>query len=390
MGSFNSMITQVRRAQDEAHANHLKEQNQRAYLQSVLSNLSSGVLSFDPGKTLQTHNSRASAILKVELDQYTRQDLPRLCEEHTYLKGFCDHLVEVMDSGRTGQTEISLDTEQGKQLLMVRTSTLSLDDQIANGWVVVFDDVTNLVTAERDAAWGEVARRLAHEIKNPLTPIGLSAERIRRKYLDALPESERGALDRSTRTIAEQVQTLKRMVDGFASYARSERLDLRDVDLNHLIEDVVELHRQPENPIRFTLRLDPDLAPMSLDQDGIRQILNNIIVNACDAQRECSDASIAIETRAEVQHEQMGVGLIFQDNGPGFEEHIIGQVFEPYITSKEEGTGLGMAIVKRITQAHGGFVIVSNPQPGGGQVKVWLPRSSSERETTEHTRDRQT
>ena len=373
VASFNSMITQVRRAQDDAQANHLKEQNQRAYLQSVLSNLSSGVLSFDDAQALQTHNSRASAILGTDLDQYNKQTLLELSLNHPDLKEFCDHLTEVMDNGRTGEQEISQDSAQGKQLLMVRTSTLSIKDQITSGWVVVFDDVTNLVTAERDAAWGEVARRLAHEIKNPLTPIGLSAERIRRKYLHKLPESEREALDRSTRTIAEQVQTLKRMVDAFASYARSERLDLRDVDLNRLIEDVVDLYRQALNPIEFSLSLEGTLNLMRLDQDGLRQILNNIIGNACDALNQTPDARILITSKLEVQQEISGVSIVIQDNGPGFEKHIIDKVFEPYVTNKLDGTGLGMAIVKRIAQAHGGFVIVSNQDQGGGRVKVWLP-----------------
>jgi nitrogen fixation/metabolism regulation signal transduction histidine kinase len=238
--------------------------------------------------------------------------------------------------------------------------------------------VTSLVTAERDAAWGEVARRLAHEIKNPLTPIGLSAERIRRKYLHKLPESEREALDRSTRTIAEQVQTLKRMVDAFASYARSERLNLRNADLNRLIEDVVDLHREPEHPVAFSLQLETALKPMQFDQDGIRQILNNIVGNACDALKGSDDAKILISTQLETQHDQPGVSIIVEDNGPGFEPEIIARVFEPYITSKAEGTGLGMAIVKRIAQAHGGFVIVSNQEQGGGSVKVWLPESISD------------
>ncbi len=378
VGSFNSMIDQVRRAQDDAQANHLREQTQRAYLQSVLSNLSSGVLSFDHTQALQTHNNRASAILGTDLGQFNKQTLPDLCQVHPNLRGFCEHLNEVMDNGRTGEQEIRLDTEQGKQLLMVRTSTLSLEDHIASGWVVVFDDVTNLVTAERDAAWGEVARRLAHEIKNPLTPIGLSAERIRRKYLNKLPESEREALDRSTRTIAEQVQTLKRMVDAFDSYARSERLNLRDVDLNRLIEDVVDLHREPENPIRFRLELENHLKPMHLDQDGIRQILNNIVGNACDALKGTPKAEISISSKRETQHEQPGISIRVQDNGPGFEAHIVDKVFEPYVTSKAEGTGLGMAIVKRITQAHGGFVIVSNQGRGGGNVKTWLPETRSD------------
>ena len=378
VASFNSMITQVRRAQHDAQANHLREQNQRAYLQSVLSNLSSGVLSFDHVHRLQTHNTRASAILGIDLEHYTNKTLPELCQTHQNLKEFCEHLNGVMDNGRTGEQEIGLDSEQGKQLLMVRTSTLALEDHITSGWVVVFDDVTNLVTAERDAAWGEVARRLAHEIKNPLTPIGLSAERIRRKYLHKLPESEREALDRSTRTIAEQVQTLKRMVDAFASYARSERLNLGDVHLNPLIEDVVELRREPGNPVKFSLQLDKALNPMQLDRDGIRQILNNIVGNACDALHDTVDAEITICSQQEIQQDQAGVSIRVQDNGPGFGSDIIARVFEPYITSKADGTGLGMAIVKRIAQAHGGFVIVSNPEQGGGCVKVWLPESSSD------------
>ena len=377
VGSFNSMITQVRRAQDNAQANHLLEKRQRAYLQSVLSNLSSGVLSFDHTQVLQTHNNRASAILGADLTQYNRNSLRELCLSHPNLNAFCEHLKEVMDNGRTGEQEISLNSPQGKQLLMVRTSTLSIEDHIASGWVVVFDDVTNLVTAERDAAWGEVARRLAHEIKNPLTPIGLSAERIRRKYLNKLPESEREALDRSTRTIAEQVQTLKRMVDAFASYARSERLNLRNADLNRLIEDVVELHREPENPITFSLQLETAMKPMMFDQDGLRQVLNNVIGNTCEALKGMPDATISICSKLETQQEQPGVSVIIKDNGRGFEPQIIDRVFEPYITSKTDGTGLGMAIVKRITQAHGGFVVVSNLEQGGGCVKIWLPKSTA-------------
>jgi len=382
VSSFNAMITQVKLAQTEARANHLKEQNQRAYLESVLSNLSSGVLSFDNAQALQTHNARASAILNTDLAQYHNQPLLKLCIGEPALKGFCEHLLEVMDRGLTGEQEIRLDSDQGKQLLMVRTSSLSIDQHTASGWVVVFDDVTNLVHAERDAAWGEVARRLAHEIKNPLTPIGLSAERIRRKYLNNLPEEERPALDRSTRTIIEQVQALKRMVDAFSNYARSERLAIHQIDLNLLIGDVVELYRQPGNPIQFTLDLDRSLQHIPLDPDGIRQILNNVLVNARDALRSTDDAIVELSTQADEQREREGVRITIRDNGPGFDESIIHQVFEPYVTSKSTGTGLGMAIVKRIVQAHGGFVLVSNHPDGGGQVQVWLPVTQPEAAST--------
>ena len=371
VSSFNSMINRVRHAQDLADANHLKEQNQRAYLQSVLSNLSSGVLTFNEAQDLQIHNARASAILNIDLEQCMGTKLGSLCQQSEHLLAFCKHLAGVMAKGLTGEQEISLDSERGKQLLMVRTSTLSVKEDVASGWVVVFDDVTNLVHAERDAAWGEVARRLAHEIKNPLTPIGLSAERIRRKCLSSLPEAERAALDRSTRTIAEQVQTLKRMVDAFSNYARSERLNLQDVDLKRLIEDVVELHQQLDNPITFELDLDSKLEHIQLDYDGIRQILNNVIGNACDALQSTPEPQIQISAIEEIQQSQAGISIVVKDNGAGFDEQIIDQVFEPYVTTKVEGTGLGMAIVKRIAQAHGGFVVASNHE-AGGQVKVWL------------------
>lgn len=371
VSSFNSMINRVRHAQDEADANHQKEQKQRAYLQSVLSNLSSGVLTFNEAQDLQTHNARASEILNIELEQCSGAKLGSLCQQSGHLLEFCQHLGEVMAKGLTGEQELSLDSERGKQLLMVRTSTLSVEEGVASGWVVVFDDVTNLVHAERDAAWGEVARRLAHEIKNPLTPIGLSAERIRRKCLSSLPKAERAALDRSTRTIAEQVQTLKRMVDAFSNYARSERLDLQDVNLNRLVEDVVELHQQLDNPIEFELDLDSKLTHIQLDYDGIRQILNNVVGNACDALQSTAKPRIQISTIEEIQHAQTGIGIVVKDNGSGFDEQIIDQVFEPYATTKVEGTGLGMAIVKRIAQAHGGFVVASNHE-AGGQVKIWL------------------
>lgn len=375
VSSFNSMINRVRHAQDEADANHLKEQKQRAYLQSVLGNLSSGVLTFNEAQDLQTHNARASAILNVDLEQCMGTKLGSLCQQSGHLLEFCKHLADVMAEGLTGEQEISLDSARGKQLLMVRTSTLSVEEGIASGWVVVFDDVTNLVHAERDAAWGEVARRLAHEIKNPLTPIGLSAERIRRKCLPSLPEAERAALDRSTRTIAEQVQTLKRMVDAFSNYARSERLNLQDVNLNRLIEDVVELHQQLDKPIIFELELDSKLVHISLDYDGIRQILNNVIGNACDALQATAEPKIQIRAVEEIQQTQAGISIVVKDNGSGFDKQIIDQVFEPYATTKVEGTGLGMAIVKRIAQAHGGFVVASNHE-AGGQVKIWLANNN--------------
>lgn len=376
VGSFNSMIRKIHTAQQDTLALHDQEQKQRTYLQSVLGNLSSGVISFDQAHKLQTHNISASSILDVDLAQFIGQKLGAIDTLHSALLPFCQHLNGVMLKGLAKEQEIHLDSARGKQILAVRMSRLTESDrQVSShnaGWVVVFDDVTKLVHAQRDAAWGEVARRLAHEIKNPLTPIALSAERIRRKYLDNLPVSERAALDRSTRTITEQVETLKRMVDAFSNYAKSERLNLQSSSLNSLVEDGVELHRQLDNSITFTLLLDESLSPMHLDPDGIRQVLNNLFGNACEALKTKKAGQIKIITQYEIQQSQNGVSLIIEDNGDGFDLEIIDRVMEPYVTTKPDGTGLGMAIVKRIVQAHSGFVMVKN-HPHGGRVKVWLP-----------------
>ena len=161
-------------------------------------------------------------------------------------------------------------------------------------------------------------------------------------------------------------------MDAFSNYARSERLDLQDVNVNRLVEDVVELYQQLDKPIRFKLMLDSKLEHMSLDHDGVRQILNNVIGNACDALKSTTNPSVEISTLSEIQQEQEGISIIVKDNGSGFGDDILDKVFEPYATTKAEGTGLGMAIVKRIVQAHGGFVVASN-HDAGGQVKVWLP-----------------
>ncbi len=376
--SFNTMTGKVRIAQAEVKENQQKAEAQHAYLQTVLAHLSSGVMSFDADGKLQTANAAASAILSLDLNQFIGADPREIVDKQPRLSPLLYVLQEQFATQTTdSEIEIQFEGERGGQTLSVGITRIQAkpDERAGEGeggFVVVFDDVTKLIHAEREAAWGEVARRLAHEIKNPLTPIQLSSERIRNKYLDTLPEDQRGALDRSTRIISEQVEAMKRMVDAFSNYARSAQLTLTRVDLNQLIKDVVDLHRRPDQPAEFALSLDDDLSGLNADPDSIRQILNNLIGNARDATETRDDGQITITTRT-AQHKQIdGIELLVCDNGTGYPQDIIDRVFEPYVTNKPKGTGLGMAIVKRIVDRHEGQIKAKNVG-GSAQVTIWLP-----------------
>ena len=375
--SFNSMTAQIQQAQSDAERNQQLVENQRAYLETVLTHLSSGVVSLSQTGELLTANGSASEILGASLDQYVERDLADVAGANSRIAP----LIDLIENSRRQaashqQAEVQLKSESGKQILSVRITKIISETASGvseeQGCVVVFDDVTRLIHAQREAAWGEVARRLAHEIKNPLTPIQLSAERIRRKFMDQIPKKDQGALDRSTRTISEQVDTMKRMVDAFSSYARSERLNVSALDVNRLIEDVVDLHRRPDQKTTFQLELDPSIPLVQADKDAILQVLNNLLGNAQDAVDKLQQGKVRVRTKIKREEAIEGVDILVDDNGAGFPEDMIDHVFEPYVTSKEKGTGLGMAIVKRIVDSHGGNVQVRNRQVGS-RVRVWLP-----------------
>lgn len=235
------------------------------------------------------------------------------------------------------------------------------------GYVVVFDDVTRLIAAQRSAAWGEVARRLAHEIKNPLTPIQLSAERLQMKLADRLCGSDAEMLGRATQTIITQVQAMKRMVNDFSDYARLPAPELAAIDLNALISEVLGLYETSRAKVK--LKLAGKLPPVLGDATQIRQIIHNLLRNAEDAQEAVDSPSIRISTRQIDGTSEMTVA----DDGPGFPAEILARVFEPYVTTKTRGTGLGLAIVKKIVDEHHGQIRINNLQPTGAEVSVILP-----------------
>ena len=368
--SFNRMTREIGQAQQNALESQRRAESEHAYLDTVLTHLSAGVLSFNGVHWLRTCNTAAARILGSDLTTFIGQPINKLAAA---LPG-ASALFEAIEQGMEKripewQREVSISGNEGRQILILSGTRVD-SDELDTGHVVVFEDATELLKAQRDAAWGEVARRLAHEIKNPLTPIQLSAERIRSKYLSTLDSEQRETLDRSTRTIVQQVEAMKTMVNAFSEYARPAPLQRTATDLNQLITDTVELFRSGKTATELRVEPDPDLEPIEIDPNSFRQVLNNLIINAQDT---LSDKAGTVTIRTETDSRTAGVTVTVQDNGPGFDADKIDRVFEPYVSSKEKGTGLGLAICRRIVEEHGGTIRATNPQHGGAAVIISLP-----------------
>jgi nitrogen fixation/metabolism regulation signal transduction histidine kinase len=268
------------------------------------------------------------------------------------------------------QNQVERDVKDGRQVLLLRGTRLPQGAQA--GAVVVFDDITYLLQAQRDAAWAEVARRLAHEIKNPLTPIQLSAERLQLKLKSRLAGPEADMLQRSTQTIVNQVTSLKRMVDAFSQYARTPEPSMRALDLNDLVRDVLTLYESFASSIR--VELTGELPGVIGDAAQLRQVVHNLLQNAQDALAEAPAPVVVLATSAA----DGIVRFTVTDNGSGFPEHMMKRAFEPYVTTKPKGTGLGLVIVKKIVEEHGGDVAISNVTPRGARVTITLPAAATQ------------
>jgi nitrogen fixation/metabolism regulation signal transduction histidine kinase len=245
--------------------------------------------------------------------------------------------------------------------------------------VIVFDDITALLAAQRDAAWGEVARRLAHEIKNPLTPIQLSAGRLRRKLLGGMNAEDAQLLERATHTIVQQVDAMKQMVNAFSEYARAPDMKLQHFNLNQLVTEVAELYRLQDPSAEIRLDLDPALPEIEADRGRVRQILANLITNGIEALAGVKSGCVEISTMQQRAEGAATAVICVRDNGPGFRKELLGRLFDPYVSGKPRGTGLGLAIVKRIVEEHGGRVEAENRPEGGARILVFLPVSDQDR-----------
>jgi nitrogen fixation/metabolism regulation signal transduction histidine kinase len=366
--SFNTMTAQLAEAKQKGEESHRAVETTRAYLESILANLSAGVLAFDNAFRLRTANPSAAVILQQPLTDLIDVPLADWGRRLPALDGFANLVAEGFRTGRDGQwqRQAQLAVSNHTRVLLMRGS--GLPGEPAPGRVVVFDDVTELADAQRDAAWAEVARRLAHEIKNPLTPIQLSAERLAVKLSGKLDASDEETLLRGTQTIVAQVAAMKHMVDDFAIYARQPRPGrMQAVDLNALLLDVLGLYENLRPHV--SLKLVDDNPVIQGEPTRLRQVFHNLLQNAIDAQAD--SATPAYDIAVEIRGSELALSI--GDRGSGFPEDMIRRAFEPYVTTKAKGTGLGLAIVRKIVEEHHGRVTVENRPQNGALVTLYFP-----------------
>jgi two-component system, NtrC family, nitrogen regulation sensor histidine kinase NtrY len=363
--SFNSMTQQLGEARNAAQLNQAQLEMANAYLESILANLSAGVMVFDSGFALRIANAGAARILRENLAPLDRVPLAQWRK----LEAFAGMLLAQFAMHPDTAWQVQFELLQRVAVLLVRGSLLPAAS--GGGYVVVFDDITQLIAAQRATAWGEVARRLAHEIKNPLTPIQLSAERLEAKLSRKLDTDDAATLHRATETIVAQVTALKGMVDDFRDYARTPAPKLEGLNLNRLVADVLSLYEQSGTHVQA--RLQPDLPSVRGDPDQLRQVMHNLLQNSQDALAGTPDPRIEVETVFGSSGHGGQAWLKIVDNGCGFSAEVMERAFEPYVTTKPKGSGLGLAIVKKIIDEHQGTISIENRPPRGAAVLIGLP-----------------
>lgn len=374
--SFNTMTRRLSNVQDEREQARNQLQQEHDYLDVVLGHLSSGVVTLDDQMIIRRVNTSAGQILGQPIQQQVGNALSDACHAMDGLEPFLQALQPWLnDPQQDWQSEVDLSADGQRKVLICRGASLPMHANLQQqGYVLVFEDVSDVVQAEHDAAWGEVARRLAHEIKNPLTPIQLSAERLSRKLSQQLDADGEAFLGRMTGTIIQQVDTLKSMVNAFSDYARAPALALQPTDLNRIIHEVAELYRGNDQGVALQLDLT-DVPKMMLDPHRMRQLLVNLLKNALEAVGQGSEeqGEIQINSTLQQKNERAELLITLRDNGPGIPEELLPKLFEPYVTSKLKGTGLGLAIVKKIVEEHNGRLSARNAEPKGAIINIVLP-----------------
>ena len=379
--SFNDMTRRLGDARDETRRSQVLEEEQRNYLEAVLTRMSSGVITIDDTGAIVRINIAASEILSLGTLPSPGTDLASLTNAFAHLSPFSDAVQAHLHAADADwRTEVRLFGPKGRQVLVCRGTALPGHDGQHAGHIVVFDDLTALIEAQRNAAWSEVARRLAHEIKNPLTPIQLSAERLRHKYLVKLGEDEGALMDRLTRTIVNQVESMKEMVNAFSAYARSPSSQPEPLDLNVLVNDITALYSSKQ----VGVDLREGLQLVNIEADRIRQLQHNLIKTSLEACEDETEKPVIISTNRSHTGADEHIELRVRDRGPGIAEDLLESLFEPYVTNKSRGTGLGLAIVKKIAEEHGGAISASNCSDGGAQLTLRL-RAASEHSAPEST-----
>ncbi|HGO7012948.1 TPA: ATP-binding protein [Neisseria meningitidis] len=366
---FNHMTEQLSIAKKADERNRKREEAARHYLECVLESLTTGVVVFDETGRLKTFNKAAEHILGMSLVPLwgsNRHGWHGVSVQHNLLAEVFDAIDAT--AGTDKPVQVGYAAPDDAKILLGKATVLPEDND--NGVVMVIDDITVLIHAQKEAAWGEVAKRLAHEIRNPLTPIQLSAERLAWKLDGKLDEQDAQILTRSTETIVKQVAALKEMVEAFRNYARSPSLKLEKQDLNVLVGDVLALYEA--GPCRFAAELAGEPLMVAADTTAMRQVLHNIFKNAAEAAEEADMPEVRVKSEAGKDGQ---IVLTVCDNGKGFGKEMLHNAFEPYVTDKPTGTGLGLPVVKKIIEEHGGRISLSNQDAGGACVRIILPKT---------------
>ncbi len=393
--SFNDMTGKIEAARANAASSQRQAENQRAYLELVLSRISTGVITIDENHTIKTSNASAENILRASPAYLQSVSIDAVDSiDNDFVRQFFTSVKPLISSQRDDWSlELELVTDMDRKPVMCRGATIQSSADQHAGHVLVFDDISDVVAAQRNAAWSEVARRLAHEIKNPLTPIQLSAERLQHKYAKKLHGNDASTLKKLTNTIVQQVESMKSMVKAFADYANSPQVDFKLTNLNELITEICWLYRDGDERDAIALDLDASIDTISGDPTRLRQVLHNVIKNAFETVGGDDVRRLSIITRPQPRSDMSCVQMVFEDNGPGFPPELLDRLFEPYVTSKKKGTGLGLAIVKKIVEEHGGVVRAENisirvdgaPVVTGGRLSVLLPANMQRTQSAENS-----
>ena len=365
--SFNDMTRRIASSREEVETQH-------EYLDTMLRQLSSGVVALDDEANITTINNAALKMLEIDGAVEPGTSFLAICERDPHLVPIGVVLRPLIaEHHQRWQKQVTIFASDGRRVLMCRGTALSGSHSAAVGYVIVFENITAIIQGQRDAAWSEVARRLAHEIKNPLTPIHLAAERLRKKYLPKLEDEQREPLDRLTSTIIQQVDTMKTMVNTFSDYAKAPIIDKTPVNINSLLGGVIELFKGAHPDAHLEMRFDEYLPDLSADAARLRQVFNNLVKNALEASPEGVNAHIIVMTSKSRYATADHIEIRIEDRGEGVPEKLLQNIFEPYVTNKVRGTGLGLAIVKKIVEEHNGVVTLRNNEGPGAVAIIRLP-----------------
>ena len=375
VASFNDMTDKISQARDTAKNSQQEAESQQIYLETILSRLSSGVIVLNKNGKIEKSNISAAQILQIEINDLNEKNIDNIINTSPNLKNFFEcisnNISEKTDDWRE---QITLSEKTGNQIIMINGSILVDSNNLVSKYIIVFDEITALVEGQRDAVWSEIARRLAHEIKNPLTPIQLATERLRNKYLSSSDSNNVEMLDRMTNTIIQQVETMKVMLNDFSDYARSSDSKKEEIEIEHLLQEGVDLFGNMNHGSKININIEKNLPKIHGDEKKLRRVLNNLLTNAVDANAAGLDNSLKISAKVLNIEDNKIIEIRIMDSGPGIDPLVENNLLEPYVTTKEKGTGLGLAIVKKIIDEHSGtFWLENNREENGACAVIRLP-----------------